>query len=150
MATVRRSRALAAPPENVWRIAGDPQQLARWWPKVVRVETLAGGHFTEVLQTERGRDMRADWVIVDEAPGERWRAAQELEGTPFERVLSLAEKAVTLQPAGEGTLVTLELRRRMRGLSRLGGVFLRKASSLQLDAALDRLESIFGATRIGT
>jgi len=133
-----------APPEKVWRTVGDPQQLPRWWPKVVRVETLTGGHFTEVLQTERGRDMRADWVVIDDVPGEHWRAAQELEGTPFERVLSLAEKSVTLQPAGEGTLVTVELRRRMRGLSRLGGVFLRKASSLQLDSALDALESIYG------
>lgn len=148
MATVRRSRALAAPPEKVWRTVGDPQQLARWWPKVVRVEALTGGRFTEVLQTERGRDMRADWVVLEEVAGERWRAAQELEGTPFERVLAQAEKAVVLQSAGEGTLVTLELRRRMRGLSRLGGVFLRKASSLQLDSALEALESMYGRAEI--
>ena len=148
MATTRRSRALAASPEKVWRTTGDPQQLARWWPKVVRVEGLSGGHFTEVLQTERGRDMRADWVVVEELACEHWRAVQELQGTPFERVLAHAEKAVTLQPAGEGTLVTLELRRRMRGLSRLGGVFLRKASSLQLDSALDALESIYGANAV--
>lgn len=150
MATTRRSRALAAPPQTVWRTAGDPGQLARWWPKVVRVEALEGGRFTELLRTGRGRDMRADWVLVEEVPGERWRAVQELEGTPFERVLSRAEKSVSLQPAGEGTLVTLELRRRMRGLSRLGGVFLRKASGLQLDSALDALESRFGTSSIGT
>jgi uncharacterized protein YndB with AHSA1/START domain len=143
----RRSRALAAQPEEVWRTAGDPRQLARWWPKVVRVEAFAEGRFTEVLQTERGRDMRADWVLVEEMPGERWCAAQELEGTPFERVLSQARKSVQLQPAGDGTLVTLELRRRMRGLSRLGGIFLRKASSMQLDSALDALESIYGPMR---
>jgi uncharacterized protein YndB with AHSA1/START domain len=145
--TTRRSRALAAPPEEVWRTVGDPRQLARWWPKVVRVEAVAGDRFTEVLQTDRGRDMRADWVRVEEVPGERWSAAQELEGTPFERVLSQAGKSVLLQPAGEGTLVTLELRRRMRGLSRLGGIFLRKASSMQLDSALDALESIHGPRR---
>lgn len=150
MATIRRSRTLAPPPEEVWRTAGDPRQLTRWWPKVVRVEGSAGGRFTELLRTERGRDMRADWVVVEEAAGECWRAAQELGGTPFERVLAQAEKAVLLRPAGEGTLVTLELRRRMRGLSRLGGVFLRKASKVQLDAALDALEGIYGAGAVSS
>jgi len=144
MATVRRSRVLAARPEAVWRTVGDLYQLARWWPKVLRVEGVEDGRFTEVLQTDRGRDVRADWVLLETVPGERWHAAQELAGTPFEKVLSRAEKAVTLEAEGEGTRVTLELQRRLRGLSRLGGVFLRRASALQVDAALDTLEERYG------
>ena len=62
MATVRRTRLLADPPDAVWRTVGDLYQLPRWWPKVLRVEAVADGRFTEVLQTERGRDVRADWV----------------------------------------------------------------------------------------
>lgn len=146
MANVRRSRTLAAPPEEVWRTVGDLYQLARWWPKVMRVEAVDDGCFTEVLQTDRGRGVRADWVLLETAPGERWRAAQEVAGTPFENVLRGAEKAVALEPADAGgTLVTIELDRRLRGLSRFGGIFLRRASSLQIDAALDTLEGIYGA-----
>jgi uncharacterized protein YndB with AHSA1/START domain len=146
MATVRRSRPLAAPPDDVWRTVGDLHQLARWWPKVLRVEAVHDGRFTEVLQTDRGRDVRADWVIVESEPGARWRAAQELAGTPFENVLAAAEKAVELEPSGAGgTIVTIELRRRLRGLSRLGGMFLRRASAMQLDAALDTLEGTYGS-----
>ena len=144
MATVRRSRLLAAPPGTVWRTTGDLYQLARWWPKVLRVEAVEDGRFTEVLQTDRGRDVRADWTLVETVPGERWRASQEVAGTPFEKVLVRAEKAVTLEAVGEGTRVTLELQRRLRGLSRLGGMFLRRASALQIDAALDTLEELYG------
>lgn len=144
MATVRRTRVLASPPEAVWRTVGDLHQLARWWPKVLRVEDVHDGRFTEVLQTDRGRDVRADWVLVETVPGAHWRATQELEGTPFEKVLGRAEKAVTLEPAGDGTRVTVELQRRLRGLSRLGGMFLRRATALQIDAALDTLEETHG------
>ena len=146
MATVRRSRPLAAPPDDVWRTVGDLHQLARWWPKVLRVEAVHDGHFTEVLQTDRGRDVRADWVLIESDPGTGWRASQEVAGTPFENVLAASEKAVELEltEAG-GTLVTIELRRRLRGLSRLGGFFLRRANALQVDAALDTLEGTYGA-----
>ena len=146
MATVRRSRPLAAPPDDVWRTVGDLHQLARWWPKVLRVEGVHDGHFTEVLQTDRGRDVRADWILLETQPGAHWRASQELAGTPFENVLAEAEKAVELEPTETGgTLVTIELRRRLRGLSRLGGFFLRRANTLQVDAALDTLEGTYGA-----
>ena len=92
-----------------------------------------------------GRDVRADWVLVETVPGERWKAAQELEGTPFEKVLGAASKAVTLAPSGDGTQVTIELERRLRGLSRLGGMFLRRATTTQVEAALDTLEGTHGA-----
>jgi uncharacterized protein YndB with AHSA1/START domain len=144
VATVRRTRLLADPPDAVWRTVGDLYQLARWWPKVLRVEDVRDGRFTEVLQTERGRAVRADWVLVETVPGERWRASQELEGTPFEKVLGAAAKSVAIVPSGDGTQVTLELERRLRGLSRLGGMFLRRATALQIDAALDTLEEAHG------
>ena len=145
MATVRRTRLLADPPDAVWKTVGDLHQLARWWPKVLRVEAVHDGRFTEVLQTDRGRDVRADWVLTETVPGERWRASQELEGTPFEKVLGAAAKSIAIEPAGEGTQITIELERRLRGLSRLGGIFLRRATSLQVESALDTLEGTHGA-----
>ncbi len=149
MPKVRRSRPLAAAPDEVWRTVGDPHQLARWWPRVLRVEAVRGERFTEVLQTDRGRDVRADWTFTDLAPGERWRAQQELEGTPFANALKHAEKAVELQPAGAGgTIVTVELDRRMAGAYRMSGPFMKRASARQIDTALDTLEDLFGALRV--
>jgi uncharacterized protein YndB with AHSA1/START domain len=145
MGTVRRSCTLEASPQDVWRTVGDLHQLARWWPKVLRVEGVQDGRFTEVLQTDRGRDVRADWVLVETVPGERWAASQDVAGTPFENVLASAEKIVALTAGAEGgTVVTVELRRRLRGLSRLGGVFLRRAGTAQIDAALESLGGIYG------
>jgi regulator of protease activity HflC (stomatin/prohibitin superfamily) len=65
MPTARRSRTLAAPPERVWGIVGDPHHLPRWWPRVTRVEAVTDEHFTEVLTTEDGRSLRADFRVVD-------------------------------------------------------------------------------------
>jgi uncharacterized protein YndB with AHSA1/START domain len=146
MATIRRTRMLAAPPEAVWGTVGDLHGLARWWPKVLRVEQVGGERFTEVLQTDRGRDVRADFTLLEHTAPEGWEARQDVEGTPFEGVLSGARKAVRLQPLGEdGTLVTLTLERRLRGVSRFGGFLMRGATRRQADAALDNLEEIHGA-----
>ena len=85
MPTARRSRTLAAPPERVWEIVGDPHHLPRWWPRVTRVEAVTDEHFTEVLATEDGRSLRADFRVVDSRAPERRAWEQEVEGTPFER-----------------------------------------------------------------
>ncbi len=50
MATVRASRELRAPPEDVWRFLAEPRHLADWWPGVAAVEpdrrgVAAGGRW---------------------------------------------------------------------------------------------------------
>lgn len=146
MPTARRAREIAAPPAAVWRTVGDPHHLARWWPKVLRVEGVGDRHFTEVLRTDRGRDVRADFVVVEARAPEFWHAAQEVAGTPFEGILTGADTEIRLQPAGEdGTIVTVTLRRRLRGMARLGGFLMRRATARQVDDALDNLEEIHGA-----
>lgn len=146
MPTATRSRHLAAPPKEVWRTVGDPHQLARWWPKVLCVEGVADGRFTEVLQTEKGRDVRADFVVLETRRAELWRISQEVEGTPFEGILEGAETEIALQPVGQdGTLITLTLRRRLKGVARFGGFLMRRATTRQVDLALDNLEGIHGA-----
>jgi uncharacterized protein YndB with AHSA1/START domain len=145
MPTVRRSRALADPPPAVWGTVGDPTQLPRWWPRVVRVEGAGADAFTEVLATDRGRSVRADFRILERHEGEVLRWAQELEGTPFERLLRSAETTVLVGAAGEGgTRVTLELRQRLRGPAALGGFLVRRATRRIVDDALDGLEEVHG------
>jgi uncharacterized protein YndB with AHSA1/START domain len=143
--TIRRSRRLTAPKGTVWGTVGDPTQLPRWWPRVVRVEGADARGFTEVLASDRGRAVRADFVITERRAGELLSWRQEVEGTPFERLLRSSETTVRLQAAGEGgTRVTLEQRQRLRGSAALGGLVVRRAGRRILDDALDALEEVHG------
>lgn len=146
MPTASRSRVIAAPPDEVWRIVGDPYHLPRWWPKVARVEAVAGGKFTEVLQgTRSGRSVRADFRVDAQRKRELLRFSQLLEGSPFERVLSRSETTIELEPADGGCRVVLTVRQGLRGMSRFGGGFLlRRATRRILDEALDGLEDALG------
>lgn len=139
MPTVRRSRTLSVPPEDVWTVVGDPYHLPRWWPRVTRVEGVDPGRFTEVLMTKKGRAVRADYRLTELSPPQRAGWAQELEDTPFERLLSEAVTEVELAPAGEGTRVTITLREGLRGWSRFAGFLFRRAARRRLDEALDGL-----------
>ena len=142
MPTARRSRTVAAPPERVWEIVGDPYHLPRWWPKVTRVEAVSDEHFTEVLSTQDGRSLRADFRVVDSRAPERRAWEQELEGTPFERVFAAASTEVKLLPDGDGTRVTVVVHQQVRGSARLGGFMVRRATGRVLDEALDALEAL--------
>jgi uncharacterized protein YndB with AHSA1/START domain len=136
---VTRSRTLAAAPEAVWRVVADPRSLARWWPRVERVKAVTGEGWTTVLRSERGRALRADWQLEADETGRRRAWAQELEGTPFAKVLAARQVEARLEPAGDGTRVTLELRQRGRGMARFGRFMLRRAAKKELDGALDGL-----------
>jgi uncharacterized protein YndB with AHSA1/START domain len=145
MPTTRRTRELQAAPEDVWRIVGDPYHLPRWWPRVERVEAVAGERFTELLRAAKsGRAIRADFRVVERRKEQRLRFAQELDGTPFERVLKEAETEIAISPAGDGTTVAITIRQRLRGLSRFGGFLVRRATTRILDEALDGLEVALG------
>lgn len=151
MARLSGSRTLDAPPDRVWRTVGDPRHLARWWPKVQRVEGAEGEHFTEVLQTDRGRPIRADWTITASEDAQRLVCEQSVDGTPFEGVLAAASREIVLQPAGDtGTVVTITVRRTMRGVARASALMMRRATARQLDAALDNLVLLHGEARVGS
>ncbi len=147
MATARRTRTLAAAPERVWEVIEDPHHLPRWWPGVTRMEAVQDDGWTEVFTTKKGRPVRVDFRLLESeqprgAGTARRRWEQELIGTPFERLLNEAITAIELEPAGEGTKVTLELRQKLRGYSRVGSVMLKRATAKKLDEALDALEQI--------
>ena len=144
MPTTRVSRTVTAAPETLFKTVADPHHLPRWWPRVERVEAVAGGRFTEVLRSDRGRAVRADFRMAEVQAPARAAWEQELEGTPFERLMSFGRTEVRLEPAGGGTKVTLEQRARLRGFARLGGFMVRRATRKQLGEALDGLERLHG------
>jgi len=139
----RRTRTIAATPEQLWRTVCDPHHLPRWWPRVQRVEAVDPEHFTQVLGTDKGRAIRADFRVLESRAPELRRWAQEIEGSPFERLLRSAETEVRLaaDDAG-GTNVTLTIRQRLRGVGALGGFMVRRATNKVADEALRALARI--------
>ena len=144
MTVAQRSRTLRASQQELWEIVSDPHHMPRWWPGVDRMEGVEEDHFTQVLKTKRGRPVRADFrVVLSEPPWTRsW--AQEVAGTPFERVLTESVVEVRLEPAPGGTEVTISQQQKLRGYSRTGGILLRRATDSKLDEALDGLARICG------
>jgi uncharacterized protein YndB with AHSA1/START domain len=138
----RASRTLAAPPAAVWKVVGDAHHQPRWWPRVRRMEGVDSDRFTQVLATERGKAIRADFHVVERSDPVRVRWSQELVGTPFERLLDEARTTIELATAqhGDATVVTIELSQRLRGWSRLVPFLFRRAAQRQLEEALEGLD----------
>ena len=144
MPRTRRSRTMDATPEQVWRTVCDPHHLPRWWPRVQRVEGVDREHFTEVLSTDKGRSIRADFRVVESRAPEVRRWIQEVEGSPFERLLRSAETELRLERDGDGTRVTVTLSQRLRGVGAFGAFMVRRANRRVADEALERLGRLHG------
>ena len=144
MPRTRRSRTMEATPEQIWRTVCDPHHLPRWWPRVQRVEGVDREHFTEVLTTDKGRSIRADFRVVESRAPEVRRWVQEVEGSPFERLLRSAETEIRLERDGGATRVTVTLSQRLKGLGAFGGFMVRRANGRLADEALERLARLHG------
>ena len=143
---VRRSRVVAAAPDELWPTVADPYHLPRWWPRVERVELVQGDGFTQLLRTSKGRAIRADFRVVQSRRPELRRWRQEVEGTPFAGILERAETEIRLEASGDGaTRVTIEQDQKLRGMARFGGFMARRAARRVLDEALTGLEGLHGA-----
>lgn len=153
MPDTSRSRTLAAPVDELWRVVRDPHHLPRWWPRVERVEAVEERAFTEVMRTKKGKVVRADFdVLACDEHRHTLTWAQRIAGTPFARVLSAAETELRLRATSTATEVTIELRQTMAGYSRSGAMFgfwpgagarmVTRAAAHTLEEALDGLERI--------
>jgi uncharacterized protein YndB with AHSA1/START domain len=144
MPVTRVRRTLPASPDDVWAVIADPHHQPRWWPRVRRVEGVDDDRFTQVLGTQRGKGIRADFLVLEADPPRLLRWSQELDGSPFERLLSEAVTTFSLAPDGGRTELTVELRQRLRGWSRLTPFLFRGAARRQLGEALVGLELALG------
>jgi uncharacterized protein YndB with AHSA1/START domain len=147
MPDASRSRTIAAPAEDLWEVINDPHHLPRWWPRVTRVEDVEETAFTEVMKTRKGKLVRADFELIEtDQQARRIIWSQQVEGTPFARLLRSAETEVRLEAdTAQATKVTIELRQVLNGMSpRFGGFMVRRAAHATLDEALNGLERICG------
>ena len=142
MPTTRRSRVLGATPESIWAVAADPHHLPRWWPRVTRVENVEADAWTTVMLSKRGRPVRADFRLDESVAPNRRRWVQELDDTAFEGLMTESSTELRIEPADGSSRVTLEVRQRLRGMARFGGLLFRRANRRALDEALARLEEI--------
>jgi uncharacterized protein YndB with AHSA1/START domain len=141
---LRRETVVPAAPEEVWRLVGDPARLAQWWPGVTRVEEATTDAWTTVLSSPKGRSVRIDYTRVEEEPGRRLVWRQEVEESPFERILASATTEIALAPKGSGTKVSVALDQRPRGWARFAPLQFRAAGRRQVQRAVEGLEAFFG------
>jgi uncharacterized protein YndB with AHSA1/START domain len=144
---VTRRRVIGATPADVWSLVSDPYNLPRWWPRTVRVENVeqrdAGrrSQWTKVLETSDRRGVRADFRCLSSAELERYVWEQQIEGTPFGKILRNSVLEIGLEPQRGETEVRLTSIQKLRGLSRLGSPMMRRATGRTLDDALDGIET---------
>jgi hypothetical protein len=144
--THREPNRSAVHPEAPLRVAGVADAPA------AGVEGVEQDRFTQVLQSRRQRTVRMDFrVLASEPPGSGGEPSghrtwgQEIQGTPFERVLEEAITEVLIQPGQGGTSeVTIAQLQRLRGYSRTGALMLRRTTNQRLDEALDGLARLCG------
>ena len=159
MPTARHTRTIVAPVQELWETIGDPHHLPRWWPRVSRVEDVTEHAFTEVLSTKSGKFVRADFELVAVVSPQRIVWAQQVQNSPFARVLRSSETEIVLVAIGgdrdPATEVTIELRQELHGFmpgggrrfmasAKLGGPLVRRAANATVVEALDGLERIVG------
>jgi uncharacterized protein YndB with AHSA1/START domain len=147
MPVTRRSAVVAAPPPVVWQTVADPQRMASWWPRVERVEGVGAGGFTQVLRSDRGALVRADFRVGQRNKPRIVTWTQDLEGTPFAKLLKRSATTVALEPrdGGAATRVELRLEQRLQGISRFGGFLVKRAARKQVDGALSALAALYAA-----
>ena len=141
MPVVTEHSDLDAPLERVWKVVSDPYSLPRWWPRVQRVEEVTESGWTMVLMSDRGKPIRADFTLAESRPMELLEWRQELEETPFERMLSLSRLVIELDGDADSgpTAIALRSTERLRGLARLGSPMVRRATRRRLEQALQQL-----------
>jgi uncharacterized protein YndB with AHSA1/START domain len=140
---VRRETLVPERVDEVWRVVSDPSRLPDWWPGVTRVEGATAVSWTTVMQSAKGKAVRADYTRVAAIEPSRIAWSQDLEGTPFERILVEAITSVELEPSDGGTQVALSLEQTPRGWARLAPFQFRAAGKRQIDGALEGLERLF-------
>ena len=138
-----RSRSLPADPAQVWKLVGDPGKLARWWPNVDRIDRPATDAAVRWVISPRGRAVPMNYRIASGAAERSIVWSQQIVGSPFARSLKASTESFQVGPDPVGSLVTLELDRRLRGTAKLGWPFMLRGQRRELDRALDALEERF-------
>jgi uncharacterized protein YndB with AHSA1/START domain len=148
--TVTRKKKLAASPEQVYDLVSDPGRLPDWWPRVVRVEDVAGRagtertRWTSVLGADSGRMLRLDYRCTGATRPQRYEWEHELDGTPYEAHLTKQSFEIRITGADGMSEISLTTVNTLRGSARIAGFSMKKGQKELIDGALQALGRIFG------
>ena len=140
----RGETVVPAPPDEVWSLVSDPARLPQWWPGVTRVEEATAQAWTTVVQAPKGRSVRIDYTRVGMEEGRRITWRQEVEQSPFERILAAATTEIALEQDDGGTRVQIALDQRPRGWARFAPLQFRAAGTRVVRAAVAGIEAVYG------
>lgn len=138
-----------ATPDEVYDVVSDPRRLSEWWPRVIRVEDVAGRagaertRWTNVLEADSGRKLRMDYCCTGATRPARYSWEHELEGTRFEKHMSCQTTEIRLAQKGGGTEISLTSVHGLKGGARIAGFMMRKSQREMIDRALAGLKPIF-------
>ncbi len=98
------SRALAAPPERVWRAFTNPEELAAWlwpgsWQTEVQADVRVGGRY-RIASPVSGMALTGEYVAVD--PVTRLVQTWRWDGEDEETLVT-----ITIEPATDGSTLTV-------------------------------------------
>jgi uncharacterized protein YndB with AHSA1/START domain len=140
---VRAETVVPAAPEEVWGLVSNPARLPQWWPGVTRVEEASPQAWTMVLTSPQGKSVRVDYTRVEAEAQRRLVWRQEIEESPFERILASATTEIALAPDDAGTRVSVALDQRPRGWARFAPLQFRAAGRRQVRGAVEGLDAMF-------
>ena len=99
--TIELTRTTEAPPERVFRAWTDADELSRWWTTIATSDARTGGAFSYGFEfADASRDHTYTGTYHDVTTGER-------VSFPWQGALGETTVDVRLEPAGDGTKVTL-------------------------------------------
>ncbi|MCB0829790.1 MAG: SRPBCC family protein [Solirubrobacterales bacterium] len=151
MPTVSRKRTVPANPDRVYDLVSDPSRLSEWWPRVIRVEDVAGKagaertRWTSVLEADSGRMLRLDYRCTGATRPQRYEWEHELDGTPYQSHLVRQAVEVRITPKGEGSEVSLTTVNALRGTAKIAGFSMKRGQRELLDEALEGLAGNFSS-----
>ena len=154
MIEIFRERRVAADPAAVWAVVAAPERAAEWFAFADRVEVLDGdgvGQHQRQHGTWGRRRAEIDREITEyDAPHRYgWRhVAERLDGRPAPVFARSTHFWISLEPAGDGTLVRLHSAQ--QPASAVRGLVMRAFGAREIggnmDRSLDRLAALFPAS----
>lgn len=105
MATIERSRTIAAAPQEVWEVLADFGALSAWVDRVDHSCILshgADGHIGTARRVQMGSQTLVERIVDWDPPH---TLAYDIEGLP--KRLRRVNNRWTLRPSGDSTVVTL-------------------------------------------
>jgi uncharacterized protein YndB with AHSA1/START domain len=143
MLEIVAERVVGAPPERVWPLVADPEQLPRWFGFAERVEVLDGEGVGQ-RRRQHGhwgrKPSEVDQELTAFEPPRRlaWRhLAERLDGKPAPRFAASTDFSIELAPDG-ASATRVRLRSAQVPASRPRGLVMRAFGRRELQGTLAR------------